>query len=100
MLQLVLLMCLTAAALWGQGAGGVSFRDWTAPAATTKSKIACGELRSFTSFELSVVSATVIRATQDVPEHCRISILIPPEINVEVNLPSAWNGRLYMFGNG
>src|ERR1044071_850673 len=23
-----------------------------------------------------------------------------PEIGIEVNLPSAWNGRLYMFGNG
>ena len=26
--------------------------------------------------------------------------MVQPEINIEVNLPAAWNGRLYMFGNG
>ena len=26
--------------------------------------------------------------------------MVQPEINIEVNLPTAWNGRLYMFGNG
>jgi hypothetical protein len=89
-----------AAVLWGQGAGGVQFRDWSVPAANTKSKIACSELRSLTSIELSVISASVMRANPDAPEHCRVSILVAPEINIEVNLPSAWNGRLYMFGNG
>ena len=89
-----------AAAVYGQGGGGVSFRDWTAPAATGKPGVSCGELRSLTSYEYSVVSAVVIRAAGDVPEHCRVSILVPPTLNVEVNLPTAWNSRLYMFGNG
>jgi hypothetical protein len=88
------------ASLWGQGAGNVQFRDWSVPAASAKPKIACGDLRSLTNFELSVISASQIPATGDVPEHCRVSILIAPEINVEVNLPTAWNTRLYMFGNG
>src|ERR1700727_70405 len=87
-------------ALYGQGGGGVSFRDWTAPAATGKPGISCGELRSLTSYDYSVISAVVIRAAGDVPEHCRVSILVPPTLNVEVNLPTAWNSRLYMFGNG
>ena len=26
--------------------------------------------------------------------------MVQPEINIEVNLPAAWNSRLYMFGNG
>jgi feruloyl esterase len=26
--------------------------------------------------------------------------MTPPEVNIQVNLPTAWNGRLYMFGNG
>ena len=56
-----------AATLWGQGAGGVQFRDWSAPAANTKSRIACGELRSLTSIELSVISASVMGATPDAP---------------------------------
>jgi Tannase and feruloyl esterase len=94
-----LIVCL-GAALWGQGAGGVQFRDWNAPGSTARAKIACGELRSLTGFDLSVISALLIPSTAEVPEHCRVSLLVPPEIGVEVNLPSAWNGRLYMFGNG
>jgi pimeloyl-ACP methyl ester carboxylesterase len=89
-----------ATALRGQGGGGVQFRDWTHAGPAVKPTTACGELRSLTGYELSVLSASVIPATGDTPEHCRVSVLIPPEVNVEVNLPSTWNGRLYMFGNG
>src|SRR5215472_14048392 len=99
-MRLIIASILSGAALWGQGAGGVQFRDWTAPVVAAKPKIACGELRSLTNFELSVLSATVIRAAGDTPEHCRVSVLVPPEVNIKVNLPSAWNERLYMFGNG
>jgi pimeloyl-ACP methyl ester carboxylesterase len=89
-----------AATLYSQGAGGVQFRDWTAPAPTGKPAIACGELRSLTTFDLSVIGATVIPASATAPEHCRVSLMVPPEVNIQVNLPAAWNGRLYMFGNG
>jgi feruloyl esterase len=89
-----------AATLYSQGAGGVQFRDWTAPVATGRPAIVCGELRGLTSFDLSVISATVIPPSANSPEHCRVSAMVPPEINIEVNLPTAWNGRLYMFGNG
>jgi hypothetical protein len=99
-MRLLIATLFLASTIWAQGAGGVQFRDWSAPGAALKSKIACNELRSLTSYELSVVSASIIPAAGDVPEHCRVSVLIPPEVNVEVNLPSAWNGRLYMFGNG
>ena len=99
-MRLLIASILSGVALWGQGVGGVQFSDWTSPATIAKPKIACGELRSLTNFELSVLSATVIRAAGDTPEHCRVSVLVPPEINIEVNLPSAWNERLYMFGNG
>ena len=34
------------------------------------------------------------------PEHCRVTGLIQPEIRFEVNLPSSWNRRFYMNGNG
>lgn len=95
-----LAMTFCAVTLWGQGGGGVQFRDWTPPVPTTKAVIACGELRSLTSFDLSVISAVVIPASASAPEHCRVSMMVPPEIGIEVNLPSAWSGRLYMFGNG
>ena len=42
----------------------VPLRDWTVPAATGKPAIACGDLRSLTSFEYSVVSASVVAATE------------------------------------
>jgi feruloyl esterase len=29
-----------------------------------------------------------------------VFLMAQPEINIEVNLPAAWNGRFYMFGNG
>ena len=99
-MRLAFVMTFCAATLFGQGAGGVQFHDWTAPGPTGKPAIACGELRSLTTFDLSVIGATVIQASANVPEHCRVSLMVPPEINIEVNLPTAWNGRLYMFGNG
>jgi hypothetical protein len=99
-MRIFILVTFCAATLWGQGGGGVQFRDWTAPASTGKPAMACGELRGLTSFDLYVIGATVIPASANAPEHCRVSLMVPPEINIEVNLPTAWNGRLYMFGNG
>jgi feruloyl esterase len=99
-MRLFMSVIVCAVSLLGQGGGGVQFRDWTPPAATGKPAIACGELRSLTSFDLSVIGARVIAASANAPEHCRVSLMVPPEINIEVNLPTAWNGRLYMFGNG
>ena len=99
-MRLLLISTFCAATVWGQGGGGVQFRDWTAPVPRGKPAIACGELRGLTSFDLYVVSATVIPASATAPEHCRVSLMVPPEINIEVNLPTAWNGRLYMFCNG
>ncbi len=89
-----------AVTLWGQGGGGVQFRDWTPPAPTVKPVTRCADLRSLTSSDLSVISAVVIPASATAPEHCRVSMMVQPEINIEVNLPTAWSGRLYMFGNG
>src|SRR3984885_398696 len=97
-LLIITTFCVTT--LWGQGGGGVQFRDWTAPAPTAKPAVACGELRTLTSFDLYVIGAPVTPASATAPEHCRVSLMVPPEINIEVNLPTAWNGRLYMFGNG
>ena len=99
-MRLLTIGVLCMGALYGQGGGQVQFRDWTAPATSAKAKLACGELRGLTNFEMSVVSAVRVAAAGETPEHCRVSVLIAPELNIEVNLPAAWNGRLYMFGNG
>lgn len=70
------------------------------PEDARKPAMACKELRDLTSYELSVIAATMIAASPDTPEHCRVSLMVQPEMNIEVNLPSAWNGSLKMFGNG
>jgi len=80
------------------------FKDWKsaalADATQAKPHVACGSLVALTGYEFSVTTATVVAASADAPEYCRVVGLIQPEIRFEVGLPSAWNGRLYMFGNG
>ena len=60
----------------------------------------CGDLRSLTNYEVSIASAILVAATADAPEHCRVSGQVLPQVGFEVSLPTQWNGRLYMFGNG
>jgi tannase/feruloyl esterase len=99
-MRVLLCTIACAASLWGQGAGLVQFRDWSAHAGGPKPKISCEQLRSLTSYDLTVISATTIPASSEVPEHCRVAALVAPAIHIEVNLPTAWNSRVYMFGNG
>jgi hypothetical protein len=47
-----------------------------------------------------VVSARLVAATAKAPEHCRLRGTIPAEIVFDINLPTQWNGRLWMYGNG
>ena len=80
------------------------FRDWKDGALSDSQRHvpqqACAAIVSSTGYDFSIVSSTVVPAAGDTPEYCRVVGLIQPEIRFEVNLPSAWNGRLYMFGNG
>jgi len=47
-----------------------------------------------------VLNAQLIAASAVAPEHCRIRGTIPAEITFDINLPTQWNGRLWMYGNG
>jgi feruloyl esterase len=76
--------------LWSQPAGD--------PAAAPGR--ACASLRALTGYEFSVTTATLTPAAGDVPEYCRVTGQILPEIRFEVNLPTSWNRRFYMSGNG
>src|SRR5689334_18365609 len=89
-----------AANLLAQGGGSIQFQNWTPPTPTAKPVTPCRQLLSLTSLELSVVSATLIPSAANAPEHCQVFLMAQPEVNIEVNLPTAWNGRFYMFGNG
>ena len=103
------IVAFVALTLWASGSGGMAqngsqFKDWRTAAladpSPTKPRLACRALTSMTGYEFSVTRATLVPAGQDIPEHCRIAGQILPEVRFEVNLPSIWNGRLYMFGNG
>ncbi len=61
--------------------------------------MACAAL-SARADEASALNATVVPAAASLPEHCRIDGLLPTGIGFQINLPTAWNGRIYMFGNG
>src|ERR1700730_13646428 len=61
---------------------------------------ACEALGKFRSKDIAQITAAVIPANAAVPAHCRVTGLLSPEIAFEVSLPSKWNGRFYMIGNG
>lgn len=75
-------------------AAAVDYRDTSIRAA-----IPCANLRSHAGETTRFRAAPVLPAA-GVPEHCRIDGELPTEIGFQINLPTAWNGRLYMFGNG
>jgi len=80
------------------------FRDWKPSAISgggdAKPSASCASLVALTGYEFSIATAVVVPASGETPEYCRVTGLIPAEIRFELDLPSTWNGRLYMFGNG
>ncbi len=60
----------------------------------------CEALGKFRSRDLAQITAAVMPANTTGPAHCRVTGLFLPEIAFEVSLPSKWNGRFYMIGNG
>jgi feruloyl esterase len=60
----------------------------------------CANVAGLATAETTIVSARVVPAADGVPEHCRVTGLIQPEIRFELNLPANWNRRFYMHGNG
>ncbi|PYR37091.1 MAG: hypothetical protein DMF93_18510 [Acidobacteria bacterium] len=97
-------VALFAASAVTRAQNGSQFREWKpsalAAGGDAKPAVACASLVSLTGYEFAVSTASMVAAAGETPEHCRITGLIPPEIRFELLLPSAWNGRLYMFGNG
>ncbi|MCW5976858.1 MAG: tannase/feruloyl esterase family alpha/beta hydrolase [Bryobacteraceae bacterium] len=77
-------------------------RDWKPDLSETPAapKSACAALYRLTGYDFSVMTAEALGGDATVPPFCRVLILVQPEIRIEVSLPTAWNRRLYMFGNG
>jgi feruloyl esterase len=60
----------------------------------------CGELDLRGIADVVEINALTVAAEGNAPQHCRVSGKLAPEIAFEVRLPTPWNGRLYMIGNG
>jgi feruloyl esterase len=61
---------------------------------------ACEQLDTTGIADVVEIAARTVAADGDTPQHCRVSGVLAPEIAFEVSLPTPWNGRLYMIGNG
>jgi Tannase and feruloyl esterase len=68
--------------------------------AAVKPAMACAGVARLSWASMTILSARTVPAADGVPEHCRVSGLIAPEVRFEVNLPANWNRRFYMHGNG
>jgi hypothetical protein len=96
-----LILLISAWALEAQPSPTVErFLNPPAGEAAGAPKISCGELRSLSGFEFTIESATTVPAKDGTPEFCRVMGQILPEIRFEVALPTSWNRRFLMTGNG
>ena len=50
--------------------------------------------------EVKIASATLVPAKNNMPEHCDVRGVIFPEAGFAIKLPTAWNDRFEMVGNG
>jgi Tannase and feruloyl esterase len=96
-------LALTPAAALAQN--GSSFIDADKSAihyniATLRPAMTCEGVTRLSWAATTILSVRTVPRADGVPEHCRVSGLIAPEIRFEVNLPAAWNRRFYMHGNG
>src|SRR5262245_40870174 len=81
---------------------GLQFKDWkpSLNGGRTKPKMECAALISLTGYEFSIETAALIPASGTASEYCQVTGQILPEVRFEVSLPTSWNNRFYMFGNG
>ena len=61
---------------------------------------ACAALASFAWGDVVEIDARLVSGDAAAPAHCRVTGRLAPEIAFEVSLPTKWNGRFYMIGNG
>ncbi len=60
----------------------------------------CESLAQVKLKDLAQIKAAMLPAAGTRPAHCSVTGMLSPEIAFEVSLPTAWNGRFYMIGNG
>ena len=60
----------------------------------------CAELPNLKVPQTTIASAEIVPAASGLPEYCRVRGRVDTEINFELGLPTAWNGKFYHAGGG
>lgn len=66
----------------------------------TVPRLSCDSMATYKGKEIVSTRSAVVPAAGAIPTFCRVTGTLAPEIAFEVSLPSRWNGRFYMIGNG
>jgi Tannase and feruloyl esterase len=93
-------LLLAAAPAWAQPFANAKTSRSNYTAAESTPRRACESLSAFKGEGIVSISARVVPASGETPQHCRVLGVITPEVAFEVNLPDRWNQRFYMTGNG
>lgn len=99
----LLLVTILGAIPSARAQNGSQFRNWKSSlndGAVNKPKLDCRALMSLTGYEFSIETVTPVAAASEIPEYCHVTGQILPEVRFELSLPTSWNSRFYMFGNG
>jgi len=83
---------------WALLVGGVLMQEPLSSQSLEKRD--CRRLLALTDATTSILNAELVPASADLPEHCRVEGHILPAVGFEVRLPTDWNGKFYMVGNG
>ena len=90
------LVCVTASPAAAQAFANASRSVAKYSAAESTPGKSCESLSSFKGEGIVSITARVVPATADTPQHCRVVGTITPEVAFEVSLPDKWNQRFYM----
>ena len=100
LLVVVCSLCVTSSRASAQAFANASSSLAKYTIAETVPAKGCESLSSYKATDVVSITARVVPATADTPEHCRVTGVITPEVAFEISLPAQWNQRFYMVGNG
>src|SRR5262245_23250683 len=98
----VVALCVVAPAkmVHAQSSFPAEFESFRDEGGVSGPATSCGELRGQTGLDLSIDTATLVTTRGGAGDVCLVRGQALPEVRFEVALPSRWNGRLFVFGNG
>lgn len=94
-------VAITLAAIASMGISGCGGSD-DAPATPVSltAQQACDVVKGKSAGGASVTDASMVAATGADPAYCKVSALISPQLEMQVQLPDNWNGKLLYAGGG